>query len=400
MNIRVNMTRIRKWYEEIHDLTANDPNPGYTRLAFSPEEKAAHQWLTGKLEAIYCTVETDALNNIYGTMGPPDGPAIAFGSHLDTVPSGGLYDGTLGILSGLECLYQLHEQNVHPAVPLKLICFTGEEANPLGGTFGSRAIAGLIDLTADYEVMLNQKGYSADDVLSVHKTAQDFLCFLEMHIEQGAVLEQAHKSIGIVEGIAGMLRLAVHIKGKAAHAGTTPMSMREDALVFASELVIKVNAWASEPGSGVVATVGRLKVHPDSPSVVPGEVQLIVEIRGIDWAQILLFKNKIQSWLSEHQQNDYQTIVEKHPAVLSKSVIHEIHKACLSEKIPFMNMISGANHDANAMSTLTDTGMIFVPSRNGISHHPEEFTSWGDIESGIRIMMSSLMNLHAKYNNK
>ncbi|MCO7124302.1 hydantoinase/carbamoylase family amidase [Sporolactobacillus shoreicorticis] len=395
IKLMVNMNRVKAWYQEIVELT--EVEAGYTRLAFSDKEEAAHKWLIHKLEAIQCSVKQDRIHNVYGRMGDTTGPSIAFGSHLDTVPDGGLFDGTLGVIAGLECLYMLYEQHVQPDVPLELICFTGEEANILGGTFGSRAIAGLVTFTTEFEQKSRQLGFSKDDLESVRKKKGDFISFLEMHIEQGAVLEQSHQKIGIVEGIAGMIRLDVHLYGKAAHAGTTPMSMRDDALVLAARLVQSVNEWAAEPNSQVVATIGRLQVIPNTPSVVPGEVQLIVEVRGMNWKKVLNLKNRVEEWLLMNGQNQFKTVVEKHPAALSDSVKLEINRATASLSIPFINMVSGANHDTNAMSTLTDTGMIFVPSRGGISHHPDEYTSWEDIKTGIQVMFQSLMNLYEKH---
>ncbi|WP_028983763.1 M20 family metallo-hydrolase [Sporolactobacillus terrae] len=388
---KIKMDRVRTWYQEISALTQNAH--GYTRLAFSDEEKAAHDWLIHKLEKLHCTVKVDRVHNVFGRMGAATGPSVAFGSHLDTVPNGGLFDGTLGVLAGLEILYTLSETDIPLDIPLELICFTGEEANPLGGTFGSRAIAGLVEVTKEYEQQLVNQGFTLEDLACVRKTKEDYLGFLELHIEQGAVLEQAHQKIGVVEGIAGMVRLAVQVHGRAAHAGTTPMSMRHDALVEAAQLVQHVNEWAREPKRQVVATVGQLNVFPNSPSVVPEAVQLIVEIRGIDWENVLDLKKKIEDWLTMSEQKQFKTIVVKHPAVQSQTIKEAIMNACTTRGIPFQRMVSGANHDTNAMSHLTDTGMIFVPSREGISHHPDEFTSWEAIETGIQIMFQSVINL-------
>lgn len=392
---KIKMDRIKTWYQEIGALSQNEH--GYTRLAFSNEEKAAHDWLIHKLENLHCTVNVDRVHNVFGRMGDAAGPAIAFGSHLDTVPNGGRFDGTLGVLAGLEILSILSENKLHPDIPLELICFTGEEANPLGGTFGSRALAGLVDMAAGYEQKLANQGFTLQDLERVRKTKENYLCFLELHIEQGAVLEQEHQKIGVVEGIAGMIRLAVQIQGRAAHAGTTPMNRRHDALVDAAQLVQLVNQWAQEPNRQVVATVGQLNVLPNSPSVVPEAVRLIVEIRGINWENVLDLKKKIEDWLIMNDQNQFKTIVVKHPAVQSQTIKEAIMNACTTRRIPFKRMVSGANHDTNAMSRLTDTGMIFVPSRDGISHHPDEFTSWEDIETGIQIMYQSVMNLYERY---
>lgn len=394
MNFSVDMERVKNNFKELSELSIREGDGGYTRLAFSDQEKAVHQWLKDKLENLSCTVNQDSVGNLFGRYGSGHGPSIAFGSHLDTVPHGGLFDGALGVIAGLECLTQFSEKNINITHPLELICFTGEETNPLGGTFGSRAMAGLLERSDAYEKRLHECSFSWADVEASRKTKSDFIHFLELHIEQGSVLETVQKKIGVPNAIAGMLRLVVKLHGKAAHAGTTPMNLREDALIAAADLIKRVNQIALESDGSLVATVGEIHVSPNVPSVVPGEVCLIVEIRGIDWTSVQSAGQSVIGWLKSQSGNtEIKKLVEKYPCKLSDQLQDEIAKYCSENHITFYRMFSGANHDSNAMSTLCDTGMIFVPSKDGISHHPDEFTSWDDVEIGINTLIGTINGL-------
>lgn len=394
MNDLVNMERVKSYFQELSELSILEKDGGYTRLAFSDQEKAAHQWLKDKLKKISCTVHQDSVGNVFGRYGSDHEPSLAFGSHLDTVPHGGLFDGALGVIAGLECLTWFSEQSFKTTHPLELICFTGEETNPLGGTFGSRAMAGLLERSDAYEKRLHECSFSWTDVEAARKTKSDFIHFLELHIEQGNVLETVQKKIGVPNAIAGMLRLAVTLHGKAAHAGTTPMNLRQDALIAAADLIKRVNQLALESEGALVATVGEIHTVPNVPSVVPGEVHLVVEIRGIDWSNVQSAGQSVTDWLQSRSGNvDVKKLVEKYPCELSNSLQDEITMYCSEHHIPFHQMFSGANHDSNAMSTLCDTGMIFVPSKDGISHHPDEFTSWDDIEIGINTLIGTIYGL-------
>lgn len=393
MEYIANMNRVKKFFKDIGNLSIKENDGGYTRLAFSNQEHDVHKWLRNKLTNISCTTEEDSVGNVFGYYGHKKESMIAFGSHLDTVPHGGLYDGALGVIAGLECLNVFYENHLYNDVPLGLVCFTGEESNPLGGTFGSRSMAGLIDDNEAYREKLNDFNFTWKDVVLAKKAKQCFSSFLELHIEQGNVLETFNKKVGIPSAIAGMLRLSVDIHGKASHAGTTPMDLRNDALVQAALLVSVVNRIAKETSGDIVATVGELHVFPNVPSVVPGEVKLVVEIRGIDWESVQNAGEKIKEWVDSNIVADVNKLVEKLPHKLYSSLQNIEEHICIENHIPYLKMISGANHDSNAMSTLTKTAMLFVPSKNGVSHGPDEFTSWEDIQIGINVFIKTIINL-------
>lgn len=400
-NKQISIERIINNLKEVGSISSANKK-GYTRPAYSGEEKEALNWLQEKALKISpeIKVSQDKIGNVFIRIGPSRKPAIAFGSHLDTVPEGGLYDGALGVILGLECIQAFVENNEETDVALELICFVGEEANPLGGTFGSRAIAGLINYSEEYEEKIKRFGYTWEDIISAKLTKKDFHCFIETHIEQGPILENEQQQIGIVDAIAGLLRESVKVNGKSSHSGTTPMNLRNDALVDAAKLIQKINQIANENSNEIVATVGELKVSPNLANVVPGEVELVLEIRGNDWDEVNRVKENIKNWSRENIDVEHETIVEKRPNKLSQTVQSCIEIASKKEEIFYKHMSSGANHDSMSMSYLTDVGMIFLPSKNGISHHPDEYTSWNDIETGAQIMMQSIYELMESYKGK
>jgi hydantoinase/carbamoylase family amidase len=389
----INLDRLKQRFEELKRLA---PVPagasGYSRIAFSPEEKAALDWLKTKLADRSLEVNQDRVGNVFGRWGGK-GRALAVGSHLDTVPNGGLFDGALGVLAGLECIETLMDYGLQSAIPLELICFVGEEANPLGGTFGSRAVAGVIDCDEELEKKLASFGMTKEGVLSAAKSSEHYLHYLEIHIEQGAVLEQEGKLIGIVTNIAGIIRLHVRIFGKASHAGTTPMSLRQDALVRASSLIQNIHARATARQDGLVATVGEMHVRPNVASVVPGMVELTIEIRGPELDAMQRFEEDTRDWIREHMEAEVSLSILKQPKAMSPGLQQCIEEVCVHRSIPYRSMISGANHDANSMANLVPGGMIFVPSRDGISHHPDEYTSWEDIEIGANVLLQTILQV-------
>ena len=394
--LQINIDRLKHNLLEVGQI-ANSGEKGYTRLAYSKEEKAAIEWLKQKLANLSLSVKQDRLGNTFGRLGDVDQPAICFGSHLDTVPEGGLYDGALGVIMGLECLQTLIESGYKPEIPLELITFVGEEANPLGGTFGSRAIAGLIKHSNKFEKKLQSLNFTWDDVVSVLKKPTDYLCYLELHIEQGALLETHDKKVGIVTSIAGILRLSIRVAGKASHSGTTPMNMRKDALLDAAKLIQTVNSMAIDAGGDIVATVGEITASPNLANVVPGQAELMIEIRGSNWDEMKTVEGKIRKWMLENIDAKVSIAVEKQPNALTESIQKSIEEVCKSRNTSYKYMFSGANHDANSLTSITDVGMIFVPSETGLSHHPDEFTSWSDIEIGANVMLETLLKLSKKY---
>ncbi|MEK3742292.1 Zn-dependent hydrolase [Brevibacillus sp. FSL K6-0770] len=394
--MRINLERLKNNLMEV-GAVANAGTAGYTRLAYSAEEKRALAWLQEKMSALKLTVNEDSLGNVTGRWGAAGVPAIVFGSHLDTVPNGGLYDGALGVIVGLECIQTLQEAGSLPEVPLELVGFVGEEANLLGGTFGSRAVAGSIEQSEDFDKKLRQLNFTWCDVAGAKRSKDDYHCYLELHIEQGALLETNQKRIGIVTAIAGILRLAVKVKGRASHSGTTPMHLRHDALLDAARLIQEVNRLAVAANSDIVATVGEIAISPNLANVVPGEADLNIEIRGSNWEEMKGIEEQIRNWSQANIAARIEVDVEKRPNALSPRIQANIEAACQQLGESYQYMFSGANHDANSLTAVTDVGMIFVPSKDGVSHHPDEFTSWEDIEAGANVMLETLHLLMKTY---
>lgn len=390
--ITINIERLKLRLLELGS-TINSHHVGYNRVAFSEYEKEALGWLKQKMNELNMNVYQDPIGNVFGTYGKENKPVIAVGSHLDTVIEGGLYDGALGVLVGLECIETLIEHGYTPNIPLQLIAFIAEEANPMGGTFGSRAVAGMLNKDNSLEEGLKSVNLSWDDCESSIQSTDKFVSFIELHIEQGAILENENKKIGIVESIAGILRLGVSIKGDARHAGTTPMSHRNDALVNATNLIHYLNTAIQNYEESMVVTVGELHVYPNLASVVPGEVNLTIEIRGSDWKKMKSFEQAIREWLNQHLEANVELKVEKLPNDLDNSLQLIVEDVCVKENIPYRYMVSGANHDSKSMATLTKAGLIFIPSKDGISHHPDEFSSWEDIEIGANVLLKTLIHL-------
>ncbi|WP_141431067.1 Zn-dependent hydrolase [Bacillus sp. 03113] len=394
--LSIQLERVTHHFAELKKI--NSGSKGYTRAAYSREEMTAKEWLMNRLQALNVPVKLDAAKNVIARFGPDEGPALAFGSHLDTVIEGGLYDGALGVIAGLEIIETLVEQSIELPIPIELICFTGEEANPLGGTFGSRAMAGIIEPSLEYEDKLKEFGFDSSSLLEARRSKSDFLCYLELHIEQGEVLEKNNQSIGIVTSIAGMIRFQVKIIGRASHSGTTPMNLRNDALVQAAQVIQAVNEIAKSRGEDIVATVGEISIFPNMANVVPGEAELLVEVRGSEWGKMKDVEREITEWIKKNiKQTETSTIVEKKPNIMEKRIQTDIEKACEMLGLSYRYMLSGANHDANSMSHLTETGMIFVQSHHGISHHPDEYTSWEEIEKGINVMLHTVCSLANQY---
>ena len=390
-NVRINIERLKKNLVEVNHV-ANGGSVGYTRLAFSKEEKAALDWLQGKLQQLNVEIQVDRIGNVFGRSGSKSERAIAFGSHLDTVQNGGFYDGSLGVVIGLECLQTILE-NGGSSFPIELVCFVAEEAYILGGTFGSRAVAGSIPYTDKFNCKSEKLNYSWEETQAVKLSGDRWKSFLELHIEQGTVLEKSNKQIGIVTGIAGILRLSVTVKGRASHSGTTPMDSRQDALVDASTLILEVNRLANSMKSQIVATVGEINVRPNSANVVPDIAELTIEVRSEKWEEIQKFETEIRKFIKANLNASINIGVQKYPSKLSEFVQKNIEMSCQRLSIPYQHMVSGANHDANSLTALTDVGMIFVPSKGGVSHHHEEFTNWEDIEAGANVMLQTILNL-------
>ena len=377
-----------------------DENGGVTRIAYSLEDREGREWVRAELNSLGLTPITDSAGNdswIY--PGTDAGLAtIAVGSHTDTVPNGGRYDGSLGVLSALAAVRALHEQNLQLRHPVEIINFAAEEATMSGATFGSRAMAGTLDpdvvnhrawdsrSVADH---LQDAGLDPTQVAKA-KRSDNPAAFLELHIEQGRRLETQQIPIGIVEGIAGIRRYEVTVNGYANHAGTTLMQDRQDALVMAVPYVLRVKAVAEQ--HGIVGTVGKMDILPGSPNVIPGQVIINLEIRGLDECVLDAAEGQLRDEAHKLQADFVQTSY-KPPVDSAEPLVQALVQACQVHGYKYTRMASGAGHDAMCMAEITPQAMLFVPSRNGVSHSPDEYTPPEDCVAGAQVLATALVHL-------
>lgn len=408
--MRIDGERLQRRLQELGAIGRGQDN-GVTRLAFSEEDRRARNLFIRWLEDVGCEVKIDAVGNIIGRLSDSfSKPALAIGSHLDTVPNGGIFDGALGCVAGLECLEAIAEGQIELRHPLEVIVFSDEEGSRFGtGLLGSRAMIGALtpeelqqardaNGIAAWDAML-QFGLRPDLLSQAHRKKDELAAYLELHIEQGAVLVQRHKQVGVVTGIVGIKRFAFDVQGEANHAGTTPLSQRKDALLGAARLVLSVRDAASAAGSAdAVATVGRLSVKPGAVNVVPGRVVGDLEIRDVDEDGIAAIENLIREKSRAIAEKEGLEIVLSEaayvpPVPLDSNIQEEVQAACDKLGISFCAMPSGAGHDAQSMAKVWPTGMIFVPSQGGISHSPQEFTRQEDIENGANVLLQTILAL-------
>lgn len=407
VSMSVNLNRVKQIIEHLSSISSVSNE--LTRLAFSCEDKIAKDYLLSFVQDHNLSIKKDEIGNIMiRRSGVEDRlPSVAFGSHIDTVINAGKFDGPLGTVAGLEILLQLCENNIKTKYPLELIIFNCEESSRFNyATLGSKVMCGV----ADPETLLKLKdkqGISLEEILIKHNSSIDvlykakrkpdsFKCFFELHIEQGPCLENENKTIGIVTGIAAPIRCIVRIKGQADHSGATAMHYRHDALLAGAELAIKLEQLAIEAGSSTVATVGNLQVKPGVMNVVPGDAELLIDIRGVDLIARDFVYSSLQKYISKVAEKrgvdiELQPISSDKPVLLSQKGIEQLKNICEGLDYSYEIMPSGAGHDAMHMANLCPTNMIFVPSKLGISHNPLEFTEWKDIEAGIKVLQQAVL---------
>lgn len=389
-----------------------DPGGGITRLAFSPEERRAHEQVSEWMRELGLEVWSDSFGTTYGLRPGknPSLPALALGSHLDTVPNGGAYDGAVGTVGAIEVMRMLHESGRDTEHPVLMVVFAAEEGARFGKpNLGSRAAIGELDRT-DLTTLRDARGTTVEEAMSAVGLDPDRLAearwqpeqvaaFLELHIEQGQVLESERKTIGLVETIAGSTRLYFEIRGRAVHSGATPMHLRHDALAAAADLILGVEAIANDPRHRTtVATVGKIEVLPNSITTIAGQTRVYVDVRDIDSDRQRETANRIVD-LGKHVEEKRGVNVEavilsdSSPSILPTWIRRVTASVCDDLGIPFRVMPSGAGHDASIVSAVVPAAMIFVPSQAGISHAPQEWSSPEDIAAGTAVLCGTLLAL-------
>ena len=406
--MKVNIERIHSRLEEIYQCGAKEDGT-FTRMAYSPEDVNGRETFMGYFREIGLSPRVDEAGNIIVRLEGKDLslPAILTGSHLDTVPDGGKYDGVVGCVCGLEVCETLVKNGVQLEHPLEVIVFTDEEGFRFGsGLLGSGAICGQdldiretdLDLYGNprSEVMKSY-GITVADAPKAKRDPETVHCFLELHVEQGASLDKSHTPIGVVSSIAGVSRYEISITGEANHAGSTVMADRKDALVAASRFIAEVPEIVKQYGNDyTVATVGTIKVQPNSVNVVPGSCIFNLEIRDQDAQMIECIEKNLKEYLDQvcsemGESYTFQQISYHEPAPMSEWVRGIIEKEAKEMGTEYKVVPSGAFHDSLIMTSVFPTGMIFVPSVGGISHSRYEFTEDADIEQGAQLLLRTIL---------
>ncbi len=395
-----------------NNLTAlgqiGNTDEGMQRVAFSNLDVAGRDYVMELMRRAGMAVRIDAAGNIIGRVEGSGGslPAIALGSHTDTVPAGGQYDGALGVIAAIEVVQSLRDAGQTTRHPLEVMVFTNEEGTSFHRwLLGSRAVAGLweaedfaavADDGATLASRLPDIGGSISHIEEARRRPDELACYLELHIEQGPTMHRGGYPIGIVTGITGRSVYHVDIVGEANHAGTTPMALRKDAMSAAAQIALKVRSIAGDMEICRVGTVGSMDVHPNAGNVIPGRVQMGIEFRDERMESLAAAEVELRRTAEEvgHAESVGITVTAQRntPAVpISGNMQQLVTDAAEIAGLAHINLPSGAGHDAQAIASITPAAMIFVPSVNGISHAPAEFSTPEDCANGTQVLMNALL---------
>lgn len=406
--MRVNRERLRADFEQLGEFGREPDGGGVTRPAFSEADVTARRWFADTARQAQLDVSVDALFNVVAGVGEGSAPAVWTGSHLDTVPHGGMFDGAVGAMAALECVRRLREEEMELARPVRAVAFSDEEG-AFHGYLGSK---GLVRNWSEDEMqqMTNGDGVKLLDALRGHgvqpskatATALPAQCvhsFVELHIEQGPVLETSGTAIGVVSGIVGVRRGEVRFEGRADHAGTTPMHLRRDAARGAATFLDRLPEFPVRARrAGAVATCGRISLSPAAANVVPARATVQLDFRdvtteGLDLLEEMIVVEAGACAVRHGLSAEYHRESTTPPARLDQTVAGVIGAAAERLGLATLELPSGAGHDAQVISALAPTGMIFVPSKDGRSHSAWEWTSWDDVASGADVLLETLLDL-------
>ena len=383
---------------------------GRTVLTGTEPNREAREYFVDRLKEANMDVRVDAVGNIAGRWSPPSagGPPVAAGSHLDSVPEGGIFDGPLGVYAALEAVRTMQDDRFEPTHPIEVVCFTEEEGQRfaegmLGSSVatGDRSIETALELTdvdgTTLDTALTETGFRGADRID----ARNWEAWLELHIEQSGRLEEATVPVGVVTAITGITHCKAVITGEANHAGTTSMAERADSLAAASEFVLDIETAAKETATeddAAVGTVGSILAQPNATNVVPGRVEMGLDVRSTEYDSMNEIVERAQESLAHlADERDVETSLEREfdlqPTPLSERCQDVVHSACETTGIETLSMHSGAAHDTMHIASVTDAGMLFAPSQNGISHSPREWTDWDDCTTAVQALTETLTTL-------
>jgi N-carbamoyl-L-amino-acid hydrolase len=404
-HLRVNAQRIEERILKLSEF-GRHPQGGVSRVAFSEADIEGRNYVMSLMREAGLTVRIDAAGNIIGRREGRESrlPPILFGSHIDSVPYGGNYDGDVGVMGAIECAQVLHENGVVTRHPLEVVVFADEE----GGLVGSRGMIG--DLTPEALKIVSHSGKTIrdgirtiggnpDKLTEAARRHGDIKAYIELHIEQGGILDSEKINIGVVEGIVGINWWDVTIEGFANHAGTTPMDKRQDALLAAAQLIIAVNKVVTSVPGRQVGTVGRITAEPGAPNVIPGRVVMSLELRDLSAEKVKSLFARIQEEARAIEQKSGTKITftpidaNSIPALTDEPIRKIIGEAARELGLSFKLMQSGAGHDAQDIARIAPVGMIFVPSVDGISHSPKEYTRPEDMANGANVLLQTVLKI-------
>jgi beta-ureidopropionase / N-carbamoyl-L-amino-acid hydrolase len=384
---------------------------GVNRVAYSVADLTARAWLIDEIKGMDVVPRIDAAGNIFARFGgQPNQPAILFGSHIDSVPTGGNFDGDLGVMASFEVIQAVQAAKLQTRHPLEMVIWAHEESTAFGvGTAASRIVAGDLqagDLDRVWNGMTRRDAIrriagNPDQIETAIRGQGTWHSYVELHIEQGGTLDRAKVPIGVVEGIVAIHRYDVVVEGQVNHAGTTPMSERHDAMVAAAQLTLAVRDIASRRQGRQVGTVGRMAIEPNSPNVIPGKATLSVEFRDLSEQVLRELGDAVKARGAEIAKETGTTISftlasTNVPAMASSTVQAAIARAADVAGLKAMRLPSGAGHDAQQIAKIAPMGMIFVPSLGGISHSPKEMTTWEDCANGATVLLKTVLELDQK----
>lgn len=407
-NLAIDLARLQADLAAVNRIGTIEGLPGINRVSFSDADMAGRRWLMQRLEQAGLVARMDAVGNVFGRWEVGEGPAVLAGSHLDSVPMGGPFDGALGVLAALEGVRAMMEAGLRPARPVEVVC-TADEEGRFGGMLGSQAICGQVS-PAWIEAAVDEAGVRLADALRAQgldpgaagAAARDpagIAAFLELHVEQGPVLERAGEAAGIVDVVSGVFNWTVTLTGEANHSGSTPMDMRRDAFRGLAAFGAAIDGILARAGTGQAKlTVGKVALAPNFPHTIPGMAEFSITGRDVDEAAMRALAEACRDGIGRAAEAHGLGVEIREqgwlaPVALDAGLGEMLRDEAARLGYACRTMPSGGGHDAQTFASVTRSGLIFVPSVGGISHAPEERTEWADVERGATLLARGMARL-------
>ncbi len=413
-DLKINLDRVKNDIYTIGHYGYNPDDKGIYRQGFSDEDIKLRHWFRKYMEQAGLEASIDAVGNVVGRLGDPKDPdqkVLLIGSHLDSVPAGGMFDGVLGVIAGLECIRVLKENNIPLKYAVEVIA-TSEEEGRFGGMLGSQALTGNLKLDwlekakdSSGELLrdaMARQQFHYWEAMDLARDPEKIAGFLELHIEQGPVLEAEHQQIGVVEGISGVFKWLIKLIGKPDHAGTAPMNLRSDAFMGVADFAHEISRIINEEGTDKSRlTIGQVELKPGFAHTVPGQVDFTLVGRDMSEEVMHGLANSCRKVLSAIARNhklmfEYEEMSWLAPKYCSPEMMNILEKHSKALGYKTIIMPSGAGHDAQFFTDITPTGLLFIPSVGGVSHAPDEWSHWHDVDKGCNVLLNSVLEIVAK----